>query len=183
MKKLFGYQVVLKPVEQADLEMMRNWRNDPEISSLMLSQSHISKEDQQRWFEGICNAEDQGHWVINYKNIPIGVANIRAVQAGVPLPQAKAIEPGLYIADNRYKGNILAFAPSLLLADYCFEELGAEQLQARVKPENQGAIRYNQQLGYDNSTTGKLVEMILTKPAYQQATRKIKTLLSRVPRP
>jgi RimJ/RimL family protein N-acetyltransferase len=177
--KLQGYQVELRAIKEEDLERVRNWRNDPGISGFMLSQSIISPVQQQAWFERIRKAQDQCHWLIYYKNEPVGAANIKSAQAAVPLQQAESIEPGLYIADSRYKGNILAFAPSLLIADYCFERLGVNQLKARVKPENQAAIKYNQRLGYDIESTGELVTMVLTQQAYTQATQAVKALLSR----
>lgn len=43
-----AFNVVLKPVQQADLEQLRLWRNSADIRSQMLDQTPISAEQQQQ---------------------------------------------------------------------------------------------------------------------------------------
>jgi RimJ/RimL family protein N-acetyltransferase len=181
--KLSGYQVILTEVCEDDIETIRQWRNDPAVSQYMLSQGIISVEQQQAWFNKIRRDNRQQHFVIHYKNQAIGVANIKACYPGESLGTARAIEPGLYIADEKYRNNILAFAPSLVLNDYCFDELSCKQLKAIVKGGNLAALNYNQKLGYQiekyNESPVGLVEIRLNKTDYQQHTVKLKALLSR----
>ena len=75
--ELSGYQVVLHEVTQSDIELIRQWRNDPNVSQYMLSQDIISQKQQLAWFKNIQLDTSQQHFVIHYKGIPIGVANIR----------------------------------------------------------------------------------------------------------
>lgn len=176
---LSGYQVELRTVESADLDMLREWRNDPAVSQHMLSQEQITQEQQQAWFNKIQRDPSQQHFIIIYKKQPIGSANVKSRGIGMPLEAAAAIEPGLYIADERYRNNVLAFAPTLLLNDYCFETLGAEKLLAVVKRTNSAALNYNEKLGYKIESKGELVEISLIFEDYQSQTKQIKALLSR----
>jgi RimJ/RimL family protein N-acetyltransferase len=181
--ELTGYQVVLSEVAEGDIEMIRRWRNDPNISKYMLTQGIISREQQQAWFNKIQRDVSQQHFVIRYKTLPIGVANIRACYQGESLHMARAIEPGLYIASDKYRNNILAFSPTLLLNDYCFEQLGCDALKALVKADNKAALNYNAKLGYQFDKTSEnqpdLIEITLNKDDYQLHTVQLKALLSR----
>ena len=180
--ELSGYQVQLTQVTQDDLAMLRAWRNDPNVSQFMLSQDNISQEQQQAWFNKISRDDSQQHFVIRYKNQAIGAANIKAFYQGEVLNNARVIEPGLYIAEPQYRNNILAFAPTLLLNDYCFNDLAVEQLKAVVKADNQAALNYNKKLGYqvvNIHTNEALVEIVLTNQHYQDKAKMLKTFLSR----
>lgn len=175
---LSGYKVSLRTVDATDLEILRAWRNSSEVSQYMLSQEQISAEQQQAWFSQVSRDPKQQHFVIEYKGEAIGAANIQLRQ-GQALQEADVIEPGLYIADERYRGNILAFAPTLLLNDYCFEQLSAKYLKACVKADNLAALKYNQKLGYKVLKQGDLIEIGLSYEDYQKANSPLKRLFSR----
>lgn len=178
--RLAGYKIALKRVEYDDIEMLRRWRNSDKIKAFMLTQASISAEQQAAWFERLQTSRAQIHYVIYYKNESIGAANIRALDSD-DVHTATIIEPGIYIYADQYRSNLLAFAPTLLLNDYCFSELSSTCLQARVKADNRAALKYNRQLGYEvvESTASELVTMRLTQAEYQRASQRIKGLLSR----
>ena len=176
---LAGYQVELQQVQEQDLERLRKWRNDPAVSQYMLSQDEITEEQQLAWFKKVQRDPTQQHFVILYKGLPIGSANIKSRGIGVALCEATSIEPGLYIADERYRNNILAFAPTLLLNDYCFERLGVAKLVAVVKAENQAALNYNKKLGYKIDQQGDLIDISLNFEDYQHHSKQLKGFLNR----
>lgn len=179
-RQIEAYGVILKPVAEVDLELIREWRNDPQMRQHMIDQADISKVQQVRWFEHIRHAISQQHYLITYKEHAIGVINIKSVDHG-PLFQAEEIEVGLYISHPRYRNNFLAFCPSLTILDYCFDELCCQKIVARVLPHNQSAINYNRQLGYVVSSEQKaqyeLIHMQLDPESYRAASRKIKSLI------
>ncbi len=177
--KLEGYNVTLRQIESQDLERIRSWRNDPQVSQHMLSQEYITQEQQQAWFKKVSGDQGQQHFVIFYKGEAIGCANVQSRGLGTILTNAKTIEPGLYIADERYRGNIVAFAPTLLLNDYCFDTLNANKLLAVVKKTNQAALNYNLKLGYKIESSSDLIEISLNKADYQSHSQALKALLSR----
>lgn len=181
--ELTGYQISLRPVSKDDLQQLKNWRNDPEISRFMLSQTKISDEQQTAWFNKICRDNSQQHYIIVYKDQDIGSLNIKSKIRAKSLLETPIIEPGLYIADPRYRNNILAFSPTLLINDYCFETLRCEKLVATVKSDNQAALNYNLKLGYQIVKQGELIEIALNFEDYQKCSKSLKALLSRSPRP
>lgn len=175
---LSGYKVTLREVEASDLELLRQWRNDPKISQFMLSQQHISQEQQQAWYKKVQRDPKQQHFMIEYKGQAIGSANIQ-LRSGESLQGANIIEPGLYIYDDKYRGNILAFAPTLLLNDYCFEQLQVQYLKAVVKADNTAALNYNKKLGYRILKQGDVIEIGLNYEDYQHTSAALKGFFSR----
>ena len=180
-----GNGVTLKAIERTDLERVRLWRNDPDISRFMISQALISEKQQLNWFEAITNDKSQQHYIIEFKSEPIGVINMKSV-SGASLSKCSQIEMGMYIHDVRYRGNFLAFCPALTLNDYCFYQLNCEKLLARVLPGNEAAIRFNTTLGYevssnktdDSDAQGQgLIKMSLNKENYQTHIENIRKLI------
>lgn len=142
-----AYGVTLTPVQSEDLALLREWRNRPDISAQMLDQRPISEEAQLRWFERVRVDPSQQHFVIRYKNEPVGACNLKQPE-GQPVSSSTVFESGFYLADPRFRGSMLAFFPALALNQYCFQTLGCTTLLAHVKPDNLAALRFNQQLGY-----------------------------------
>jgi len=142
-----AYGVELKPVQYDDIEQLRLWRNQPEIARQMLCEEVISALQQERWFSQISHDSKQRHYVIRYKKTAIGAVNIKSL-SDASVESAKVLEPGMYIGNPAYRGNLMAFLPALAINDYCFDYLGVEYLQARVKASNLAAIKFNQKLGY-----------------------------------
>ena len=180
---LAGYQVVLVPVNEQHLQLLRQWRNSEHVKQFMLTQDEITWEQQLAWFAHIRRARNQKHYVIQYRQQLIGSCNIKVRGNCTDIEGAKHFELGLYIGEAKYLANIIAFAPTLVLNDFCFKQLNAEQLHAVVKPENHAALRYNEKLGYkvtDHNTyqTG-VIELTLTEADYQNHSRMIKRLLDR----
>ncbi|MAJ70883.1 MAG: GNAT family N-acetyltransferase [Alteromonadaceae bacterium TMED7] len=177
--RLKAYQVELHPMAQTHQVLMRSWRNQDEIRQQMLSQECISEEQQQSWFKRTQYDPKQLHWVIEFRDTPIGATNVKSLETGKTVQQSAVLEPGLYIGDARYQGNIVAFAPTLAMYDFCFEQLGTQLFRAVVKHTNDKAMAYNRKLGYQLTESGELSVLELNYERYQQYTAPIKQFLSR----
>lgn len=151
-----AYGVDLTPVLATDLPQLRAWRNSPDIAAQMLDQRQISPEAQQQWFIRISTDISQQHFVLRYKDQPVGACNLKQPE-GKAVTGSTVLESGFYLADPRFRGSMLAFFPALALNQYCFQTLGCTTLLAHVKLDNLAALRFNQQLGYQ--TTQQLSQM------------------------
>jgi RimJ/RimL family protein N-acetyltransferase len=172
------FSVRLAPLQRQQLELLRQWRNDPMIAAPMLQQQFISEDMQQQWFERVQQDKCQAQFVIYYKDEPIGACNLKSTN-GTELGQCETIESGFYLAHPRFRGTMLAFFPALALNQYCFKSLNCKTLLAHVKLSNSAALRFNEKLGYsrheDNvivqidSETVELAVMALQAAEHQQA--------------
>ncbi|MGS0496141.1 GNAT family N-acetyltransferase [Pseudoalteromonas mariniglutinosa] len=179
LSQLANYAVHLNEVKASDCERVWQWRNLEHVRTQMKNRDVIEWEHHQQWFNTMLTDTRQQHFIINYKTTAIGVINIHAQQN---LETAEAASIGLYISDTQYLNNILAFAPSLVMLDYAFNDLNILHLNSEVRRENKAAIRYNQQLGYrlsEQSSDNHMLLISLNQLEFEQATTKIKHFLNR----
>lgn len=177
--EISAYQVDLLPMVAEYQAQLRGWRNQDEIRQQMISQDLISEEQQQAWFCKTQYDPKQLHWVVRFRDRLIGATNVKSLETGKSVQQATLLEPGLYIGDQKYQGNIVAFAPTLAMYDFCFNELSTKRFRAVVKQTNDKAMSYNLKLGYEVIEPGELCVLELNYERYQQYTAPIKAFLSR----
>ncbi|MEQ5807014.1 GNAT family N-acetyltransferase [Alteromonas sp. NFXS44] len=177
--RIKAWQVTLRPLEEGDLDKLRQWRNSDYVREKMVSTSLITAEQQAAWFQKISHDPSQMHWIIEYKGRPVGSTNVKVPVIGETVVSARVLEPGLYIGEPDYQGNILAFAPTLAMYDYCFSHFNVTEFSAAVKPDNDAALKYNRQLGYEISGQDDFVRLRLQKEAYERQTVTLKSFLSR----
>ncbi len=164
--RIEAWQVTLRPLEEGDLDKLRQWRNSDYVREKMVSTSLITAEQQAAWFQKISHDPSQMHWIIEYKGRPVGSTNVKVPVIGETVVSARVLEPGLYIGEPDYQGNILAFAPTLAMYDYCFSHFSVTEFSAAVKPDNDAALKYNRQLGYEISGQDVFVRLRLQKEVY-----------------
>ena len=68
-------EVELYSIGEADLENLRNWKNEHRESFFF--KGIISPEDQRRWFVAYCERPDDYMFVIRLKSMPIGCIGFR----------------------------------------------------------------------------------------------------------
>ncbi len=137
------YGVTIKTLTESDLEMVRNWRNSPEIAQHMLDQSYITADMQRKWFNGLQNDNSRTYWVAWFKGEPIGVVSL----VNINLSEGTA-EPGMYIYPQQYRNNIVPFCVAFILNDYAFEELGLSLLFGKIFTDNEASVRFHEKCGY-----------------------------------
>lgn len=159
--------VELSRVCADDLEQLRRWRNSPDVRAMMCDQSEISIAQQQRWFEKLGQSTSH-HFVARYKRQPIGYVNLK------PGTEAGSFEAGLYTGEPRYRGTIVSFLMAIAQLDFAFQRLQANRVEAKVKPENQAALRFNEMLGYQHhGEIDGMCLMTLSLSDYEQARIKL----------
>ena len=60
-------KIRLYKIDDGCLEMIRQWRNSPEVSRYMYTESHITKEQQKEWHDRIKCDETKKYWMIQVK--------------------------------------------------------------------------------------------------------------------
>lgn len=164
------YGVTLCPLQADDLEMVRAWRNDPKIASLMLDQTHITASMQQAWFARLKGSNQQFYYVAWFRQTPIGVASLTAVDR----LQGSA-EPGMYIYPDEYRSNLVPFCVAFALNDLAFEDFGLTRLYGKIFATNTASVRFHEACGYHRyaEQADGLGRYLLEQPAYLLARDKI----------
>lgn len=131
-----NYGIKLERLTEDKLELVRSWRNSPEVSRYMFSQDYISADQQRRWFKKI-NNDNNLYFLINYKNEYIGLIDMNDIDY-----ENKIGENGFYIVNEEYRNKgIIAYLVFFCLFDYWFNEMGMNCVISRVLHTNPRAAR------------------------------------------
>lgn len=165
--------IKLKTLTEDDLETLRNWRNDPQISQFMNTNEHITKEMQIKWFSKVLASKDNQYFVIYQENTPAGVVNFINYDK-----ETKSAEAAIYL-DPKLQNSTLGIASNISFIEICFDKFGITTLNAEVLAHNKRALRFNLSLGYKiTKTTEDKKFLALTKPSFLESTKKFKAFLN-----
>lgn len=137
------YGVRLVRVQEKDIELIRTWRNNPDVAHFMEYRKHITAEEQKIWFRSI-NNKNNYYFIIEYEGKQVGLINSKNYD-----PKVGFGEGGIFISNKDYINSFAAVFASLCLLNFMFEKLGVSQVsRVRVLKNNERAIQYNKLLGY-----------------------------------
>lgn len=141
---MFAYNnIVLEPLSENKIELVRNWRNSPEILANMQYQAIITKAEQIKWFEEL-QKENSHYFMVKANEKDAGLIHINKINE-----QEKTAEVGLFIGEKDFVGTGIALYASSLLLLFAFEKLQLKKLKAKVNSSNKIAIDYNGFLGFE----------------------------------
>lgn len=135
------FGVELNSLREENLEQVLGWRNDPEIVRWMIHQDFITFEQHLEWFSTLGN--DSQYLMIEWNGRNIGLFNIKNIDLA-----KRCGEAGIFIGDANYRGSYVPMLTILAMMDMCFDDLGFQCLEARVRKDNAAAIQMNLDLGY-----------------------------------
>lgn len=137
------YGVRLIRIQEQDIELVRSWRNQTDVSSFMEYQKHITAEEQKIWFNSINNKYNY-YFIIEFENKKVGLINVKNYD-----PKLGFGEGGIFISDKDYINSFAAVFATLCLMNFMFLKLNLCKIsRIRILKNNDRAIHYNQLLGY-----------------------------------
>src|SRR5262249_53246629 len=72
------YGITFRPLAEAHLELLRTWRNHPDITRFMVFQQEITPEMQVRWFRELDPARDD-YSMIEFRGELIGMTHLHHI--------------------------------------------------------------------------------------------------------
>lgn len=169
-----NYGVTLTDIAPWNIELLRRWRNDPEISRFMVYREHITPDMQRAWFDGL-DKERNRYCFVSYERQPIGVCHTKNIDL-----DAMTGEGGMLIWSKEHQNTLVPFRAALAGLDWNFLKLGFRKMFVVVLKSNRRAQRYNRALGYrfvDPDPEGATLLGTLTPEDYASATEEIKSVL------
>lgn len=136
------YGITLINLVEQDIELVRNWRNDPLVVRNYEFQKYITPEEQQNWFRSIRNINN-AYFVIQYQGKKVGVINARNIEW-----DKHTFESGIFIPDPLAYNTFVPAVVSIMVTDLFFRIFKWEKIYAHTLKNNRPVIRYNQLLGY-----------------------------------
>ena len=135
--------IELVPLTENDIELVREWRNSPEVSQYMYTEDPISKEQQEKWFKKISQEETSKYWIIKYDNNKIGVANL----ADIDRRNSKCFW-GFYLGDSSIRGQGIGAKIEYNVLKYVFEEIKLNKLCGEVFSFNEKVVKMHEKFGF-----------------------------------
>lgn len=117
---LDGRKVLLRAIEEDDLEMLRDMANDSEIERLVCGFSYpVSKYQQRKWFEEVSNDKQNVRYVIETKEDgAVGFASIMAINW-----KNSTCLVGLKLCNKNLKSKGIGSDTVMTIMRYIFDEL------------------------------------------------------------
>lgn len=145
-------RLVLRPVTADDRELLRSWRNDPSVRRQSFNSAEVTEREHIEWLNARL-ADDRRCrlYVAELDGEPAGQARVELSRDG-----AGEISVSLDAkSQGRGVGTALIVAASQRGAD----ELGLEEIVARIKPTNARSLRAFAKAGYADAeeTTEEVV--------------------------
>jgi len=154
-------EVILVPLGEADLEFLRQIRNDRRMSQYLFSRHHeISKEQQSAWFRTYLQAKDMAIFIA--KACPwksVGYAQANHID-----DWNSCAEAGFHIGPE-YQGNGYGTAMVRAFLDIAKKVLLLHRVELRVFADNARAIHVYQKCGFQ--AEGILRDAIWKDGAYR----------------
>jgi UDP-4-amino-4,6-dideoxy-N-acetyl-beta-L-altrosamine N-acetyltransferase len=137
------YGVTLRRITEADIELLRNWRNQQSVKIYMDYREYITPEMQKKWFASVNNKYNY-YFIIEFEGKKVGLINAKnfSYENGFG-------EGGIFISDEEYINSFAAVFSTLCLLNFVFYKVKLCTVShARILKDNDRAIHYNMLIGY-----------------------------------
>lgn len=163
--------IKLVRLQKENIELVRRWRNDPDIQKRMEYRAHITEEMQVAWFDRINNIYNS-YFLISVEDEFVGLIHA----ADVDWEKNVAGNCGIFVWDKRYIESPKTVEASLLFTDFGFC-CGMERIYIKILRDNKASISYNKAMGYrllpgQSDVMNQMYE--LTPEAYFGTTAKLR---------
>lgn len=130
---IYGKKVVLRAMEKADISLVKDMFNDPEMESLVIGWAFpLSSYAQEKWFENHYNDTSSFRFVIEtQEDGAVGIATLTDIDW-----KNRKASHGIKLArkSNRTKG--IGTDTVMAIMRYAFDELGLHRLEGSWFPTN-----------------------------------------------
>ncbi len=133
----------LRSLMEADLEMVRKWRNDLNVNRHLLHRGHILPEMQVKWFNEL-DCRDSLYLVASENGIPFGLIYATDIDW-----EGRSFWGNIIVGHTDYRDGHLPVKCIVMLMWYFFKELDFKVCYSKVSTENRAAVELNRRLGFE----------------------------------
>lgn len=133
---------VFRKIKDSDLEMIMNWRMQPDITKYMFTDPQLTLEKQIQWYEKISKEDDSFYWIFEVNGLPVGLVSLVDWDK-----KNSVIYGGGYIAEKKGRtlNNILDM--NMNLYRYAFEELKINKAAIEIMSNNVSQVQWMKRIG------------------------------------
>ena len=154
---IIGERILLREIEEDDLNSIVKWRNDPAILRWLFSYSPLNKTKQRKWYEKYLDDDTQQTFIIEVKEEKISIGTVGLTSIDYKNQRA---ELGVLIGDESWQNKGMGTDALDLLIKFAFDEMNIRKIKAIVFEENIPAIKLYKSRGF-------VEEGVLNKEVYK----------------
>lgn len=151
----------LRPLEEADLEMLLRWRNSDQVRRYMFSTRPISEQEHRRWFEALRDDRSRHPLIFSHDGQPSGFVSFGPVRHG------GISDWGFYVAPDSPRGTGRMLGDAAI--SYAFSRLHLHKVCGEVLSLNEASRRFHLSLGFREE--GVLIEQHFDGAIYHDVVR------------
>jgi UDP-4-amino-4,6-dideoxy-N-acetyl-beta-L-altrosamine N-acetyltransferase len=140
--------IELRDVEPADREMLREWRNRPEVARYMHNDAVITPEQHARWFDAAMADPSRRYWIIRVDGTDVGLADVHDIDH-----VHSCAMWAFYLADTEVRGRGVGTYVEYRVLRHVFDELGLNRLGGEVLASNTPVLRMHEAFGFQREGT------------------------------
>ncbi|GAB4056245.1 UDP-4-amino-4,6-dideoxy-N-acetyl-beta-L-altrosamine N-acetyltransferase [Spirosoma litoris] len=135
--------ITLTLLTENDIELVRIWRNSPEVAQYMYTSELITSEQQIAWFTRVQNDPTSRYWLIEYNGKKIGLASLTGISQTL-----SSCYWAFYLGDTSIRGGGLGAKIEFNVLEYVFKELRLNKLRCEVMTFNDKVISMHEKFGF-----------------------------------
>ena len=135
-------EIELKKLKREYIELVREWRNSPNVNKFMYSDHEITSSEHETWFNRIHNDASKIYWLILIDKTPIGVVNLYDIDH-----HHKRCGIAHYIASKEMRGKGIGTIIEHNLYAFVFDKLKLNKITFEVLDFNTAAIKLHENCG------------------------------------
>ena len=137
------YGITFHLLKEKDIEMVRQWRNDPVVANNYEFRDYITPEMQKEWFRSVNNINNL-YTIIEYGGEPVGVINVKNIDW-----ENRTCEGGIFLPDPKHHQTIIPAIGSYVTTEIIFIMFDWNIAYAHVLKENKKVQQFVKMLGYE----------------------------------
>lgn len=144
--------IELKKIEIEDLELLRKWRMQENVTKYMLTNPIITQESQLEWFNKISHDNSRQDYVIIVDQTKIGYYGITNIDK-----ELSSCEIGFYIGEECYRGKGIFKVVQNKIENIIFYELKLNKVIINVLSDNPIIDLYKKNGFFNNCALNKVI--------------------------
>lgn len=131
---------ILRPMTEADLEQVLDWRNHPDVRRYMYTAHEISPEEHRNWFSKV--SVNPAVTLLIYEHLDQACGYVNITRGQCP----KVADWGFYLAPVAPRGTGRSLGKQALI--YAFAELNLHKICGQALGFNERSIAFHKALGF-----------------------------------
>ncbi len=135
--------ISLRDVRPDDRDMIREWRNLPQVADYMYTDHEISPEEHAAWFVRVLQDPSCKYWIVVCDGEDVGVVYLYDIDTN-----NRRCYWGFYVVSPNVRGKNVGSHVECEVLNYVFRDLNFEKLCCEVLSMNRGVVEMHRRFGF-----------------------------------